>query len=1121
MNRTKSNSSEKIAHQIVYRTIAAAKDKRYALSNVRLNNKNHLYPAIAKSFSNYPQLKEVFAVSEFPSFDKIRKIPRIVLANCTLEDELIWLASVLSTYTDKLDLFVKIKNEYNENVYTKNLESALKNLEEIENQFGYSLWLVRSKIYCINFLYGIEKQEEYVENLIENGCYQNEFELHFILNYSDLIKDNNEYDEYKESIFEIYRNLNIDLDNIVHQVYRLAPDEIISSENYAKILHQEENRTIIDRYETYLYCLYCCVSKGIIDVSFIKRLKKIFKIEGEKILNNCYCFSEDVVDLKKYEFLSYNEYTKGNYEWFIKNDSENINLVASALANIDKNLEENNIKNSIINSVKNIFNNVNQKKELNFLKKHLAMNFGSYYSYQILNILSLLEKDVKEKFDDIIFLYDNPKSFIRMSVFKNLKIPSDIFDENISIKLLESLRLNDGEILLNIKEDIPENRYNNYYGLIKFQNKEYDESIKFFNKNIISTNNYIKRQAMVNLFNAYLEIKDNVKILDFFAEEIMDNGFIDNRINALKFFRDNYENLSLRPLINFSIFVDYLKKNKLIDPIFDLNLADLLDYVLMDLGIDSPLEILDVYDGKISNSIVYYLKNICTLNTIDSLMIYEELDDVELLRIQICQKLVDHDPDNSKTYRSEIAQITKSLEVNRLFECVETGRIFVDTESLKSILFENVSRGLEKCKEVLKTPDSDRTQKLKEILNNLFVGQYPQLKNVYLPKNDLESFYFNIVRNVINEFFSNPAYGLDTHVSTAIRHGWFEGYFTKPFVENYIYFEVNQGEYFINDYWKNILGLLDTKFGKDLARDLIACNKKVNETVKSYVNKKLQFDNLDGSEKNSLFNQFWSKEQHDQVSEFIKEDTLTEELFEKIFSVCWSNLESDLAIIRNDIDHSADQIIGQLDRITQKIVSSENRNQLSDHLSKIIQARESFHEKIQTIKNWFHISSDYGIESFQITHAVSVCIKQIDNCFGSGKPRIICADKSDYLNGKYFEGICKILFLLIQNAIIHNNFEEDDVLNLDLSIYGNCLSITSKNYISRDKDLHVLRDQLVIAHTNLTVNRACLEGGSGLSKIKVITEFDFKKQFDITLDVSDDYLFTVSILIKDINDLHN
>ena len=113
------------------------------------------------------------------------------------------------------------------------------------------------------------------------------------------------------------------------------------------------------------------------------------------------------------------------------------------------------------------------------------------------------------------------------------------------------------------------------------------------------------------------------------------------------------------------------------------------------------------------------------------------------------------------------------------------------------------------------------------------------------------------------------------------------------------------------------------------------------------------------------------------------------------------------------------------------------------------------------------------------------------------------------------------MFLLIQNAIIHNNFEEDDVLNLDLSIYDNYLSITSKNYISRDKDLHVLRDQLVIAHTNLTVNRACLEGGSGLSKIKVITEFDFKKQFDITLDVSDDYLFTVSILIKDINDLHN
>ena len=735
--------------------------------------------------------------------------------------------------------------------------------------------------------------------------------------------------------------------------------------------------------------------------------------------------------------------------------------------------------------------------------------------------LSNLDKSTNENFENLIFINKNPKTFLRILRSEEIEINDEMLVGNISMNLLLSLYNSDENILDGIKNDLPSSRYYNYFGLIKFQKKEYDQAIIFFKKNVKSSNSYIERQAMVNLFSAYIETKNNTKILDFFADEIINNGFVDSRVDALKYFEDNFDKEELFTEINFSILVDYLKKNKLIDPIFDLNLADLQDYVLMGLEIESPLALLEIYDKDVTDSIIYYLKNICTLNVIDSVPIYTQLDDVEFLRIQICQKLVEYDPENSKIYRSEIAQITKNVEVNKLFKVVETGRIFVDTESLKSILFENVSRGLEKCKEVLKTPDYDKAQKLKEILNNIYVGQYPLLKNVYLPKNELESFYFNIVRNVMNEFYFNPAYGLDTHVSTAIRHGWFEGYLTKPFIENHIYLEISNGQYIINQHWLDVLDKLDTKFRKELQSELIACNKKINDTINVYLNKKLQFDSLDGSEKNSLFNPFMSKDQHDEVTEFIKEDTLAEELFEKIFSVCWFNLEIDLENIRDDIDLSSIQIISNLDRIIEKIERSDHRNYLSNHLNNIIQAREGFHDKIKTIKSWFHISTDFGVESFQVTHAVSVCIKQIENCFGSGKPSIEFIDKPEYLNGKYFEGICKILFLLIQNAIIHNNFTSNDNLNLDLSIHDNSLLITSSNYISRLKNLNEFRETIAIAQTNLTVNRASLEGGSGLSKIKVIAEFDFKKKFDISLNVSDDYLFTVSILIKDINDLHN
>lgn len=1113
----KVNKFETLAHKLVFRKVAAAKEKRHALSIVKGENKNYLYPAIAKSIWSHRQLISTLVVSEFPNFDEIKKIPPIILKKGNLEDELIWTASILSMYKEKIELFAFLKNEYYNLLYNNEPQIALNKLDEIESIFGYSLWLIKSKIYCIYLKDGSTNQQEYIESIIEKKQYQNDFELQFIINYSNAIEDNKEYEEYKSTIKDIYKNLNIDYERVSHNLYRLAPDEVININNYDHILSQEEIRTIIDRYETFIFSLYSSVAKGLVSNVFLERLEKIFNIKNEYLIKNCYISYKSLYGFEKNDFHPYNEYTKGNYSWFLNNSIENLNLIASALANLDQNLEETSLKNKIINSLKNILNNINQKKEINFLKKHIALNFGNTYCYQILIALNEFENNHIDSFENILFLNKNPKTYIRL--LENNKIDDKDLNENISLILLKSLKINNIELLDKIKNLIPKNRFNNYLGIINLNNEDYTGALELFKYNENSSNNYIKRQAKINIFNTYLKANYSNKALEFFADEIINNGSIDNRIDAVEFFNKNYGEISILENINFSILVDYLKKNKLIDPIFDLNLSDLLDYVLIKHNIDSPIELFDFYNNNLSNSVKYYLKNICTLNIIDSLPIYMHLDEVELLRIQICQKLVDLDIDNTKQYRSEIAQITKNIEVSRLFKVVETGRIFVDTESLKPIVFESASRGLDKCKEFLSMDKHTINQKLKEILNSIYKDQYPQLKNVYLPKNELEESYFNISRNIIDEFYFNPAYGLDTHISTAIRHGWLEGYLTKPFIENRIHFELIYGKFKINEEWNSKLNNINVKFKKELQRDLIASNKKLNDGIKTYLNKKLQFDSIDGNEKNSLFNIFWLKDQHDEVVDFIKEDTLAEELIEKIFFICRNNLERDLTIIREDIDQFSEQMINQLDRISEKMVKSLDRNYLSDHLNSIIQAKENFHDKMLTVKSWFYISTDLGLESFPITHAVSVCIKQIENCFGTGKPNIIFNDKSEHLSGEYFEGLCKILFLLIQNAIIHNEFTDNDNLDLDLQIIDNTLHIVCSNLISTDKDIKQFRENLAVTQTNLTVNRACLEGGSGLSKIKVIAEFDFKKEFDIKLDVNNDYLFSVFIIIRDINDL--
>lgn len=69
----KTNKFENLAHQLIFRKLASAKEKRFVLSRVKLENKNYLYPAISKSISSHRQLLSTLVVSDFPAFNKIKK----------------------------------------------------------------------------------------------------------------------------------------------------------------------------------------------------------------------------------------------------------------------------------------------------------------------------------------------------------------------------------------------------------------------------------------------------------------------------------------------------------------------------------------------------------------------------------------------------------------------------------------------------------------------------------------------------------------------------------------------------------------------------------------------------------------------------------------------------------------------------------------------------------------------------------------------------------------------------------------------------------------------------------------------------------------------------------------
>ncbi|MDH2621146.1 hypothetical protein QDT42_11370 [Acinetobacter baumannii] len=1111
---------------LIYRSISPAKNRRRQVAIVKDQLDINDYPSFVDMIHSNQSLKNLVVVSEFPRFGRIKKVPLIVLNARNIKKELVWVASVLKKYELELKDFVHLKNEYYENVYSSELDRAEEIIDEIENKFGYSLWLVRSKIYVYKEKYGQKKQQEYVESLVENGNYQNDLELMQILNYSNAVEDNKEYQEHKKTITDIFDNyVNLNKTNVLHTIFRIVPEEILDVEDLYPLIAQDEIKTIIDRYESFVFTLVWSLVNEQIDYSIADKVIQIFSIEEELILKN----------VKKYiglfrgeniiipDYSDYNNYTIGNYEIFINGNYKNLNLSASALANLDEDSDFKNKKliDKIILSIRNILLNKNQSNEMDFIQKNNLINFGSYYSYQILSVLHNLKKNMKKNLEKIIFLDSNPKSLVNIVSDLNISLDEDVISKNISLSLLWAYKNKDIESLLMIKDNLPALRYNNYLGMIYIHYGKYFEAKECFEFNLLNGNDYSQKQARMNLLETYIRLDDKLKILEIFSEDIVNNGFIDSRYDVLKFFESNFRNRDLYKELDFSILVDYLKKNNEINYLFDINLSDLMECILDDNCVDTPSELLEHMEGRANLLLSYYFRNTCVTNILDSLLIFDSQDEVDNERIKICQILIILDPDNSKTYRSEIAQLTKNMEVNKLFTVVETGRIYVDTDGIKSLLWDSISKSLLKCKEALNSPSAEVSSKFKNILNTIYKDQYPVLKGVYLPENEIEEFYFYIVRNVIDNFYFNPAYGLDTNISTAIRHGWFGGYITAPLIDYEILLSKNGGKYNLTDFWNQAIIIIGSKESHKLEKEIISFSQKLDNIIVDYLENKLQISSIDSTNKNSFFNIFWTKDQHDEVIDFITEFTTTDEIFEKIFSICWRKVEENLNVIREDLKINSNIIKANLDKILQILSTSESRDKLSLYLDTIVNAREKLHENFETMCGWFFLSNDLGIEKFEVENAFLVCKKQIENCYGARIPNIKFNSELIELPGLYFEGICKIMFLLLQNVVIHNDNSSDLNVDLSLNFENSILSITCSNLIDENLNFEEFELKLFEAQKNLTVNRAREEGGSGLSKIKVIAEFDFNKDFDIKLNISTDRIFSARIDVSNIDDLYN
>src|SRR5690606_9169779 len=233
----------------------------------------------------------------------------------------------------------------------------------------------------------------------------------------------------------------------------------------------------------------------------------------------------------------------------------------------------------------------------------------------------------------------------------------------------------------------------------------------------------------------------------------------------------------------------------------EYNLYEILDEYLCFHNIDIK-EVTNINDLN-HEVLVYLLNKICAIDTIKYYFV--RIDDAEEFRLEILSYLSTIDDINKKSYQNEIDEINKKIAVRNVIKAVNNGRLFVDIDKLKEQLIEKYNDDFNRLLRIvsekkIKTLFGFNASKPRN-WETLIKEQINEDSNKY---NDADFIAFkNIYYEVREQFLFSKEYGLDSSLSTRIRHGALENQIRSVFEKlDLVTTKLNE-EYIDSEYWKS------------------------------------------------------------------------------------------------------------------------------------------------------------------------------------------------------------------------------------------------------------------------------------------------------------------------------
>lgn len=1113
--------------QLFRRTLHGGRNLRNGLAKARTIVDPSHYPNIVRELSRIPMYESLFAQLTFPmSLKAVRSYGR--LQEISTEGELMWTSSVLSHYVERLRVFVKLREQYYEAYNNANYELAVGILDSIQQTLGFSIWLLGNRLQLLQVTKGLEAQKNLVEEILSTKDI-NQFIAWITYFLSVRAEENVSYSSFKSELTDVLEESWIRDYTKLH----LLSFEFTSIENPGLPMAIEEPHPIIDRLETFISMalIYCANIKEGDRSHAIFTLEQLESIAEPQInrllmvLRGQYCAQESqLLELA-------DAYTEGRYEHVLSSHCDGIELLSRSYGYLGRHPPRCEKPSPRDQFVEHIY-------EVSVLSADASL------SRQKLKKLALLSPDRSIALEVAAFLERTPDYMgtgipstleITAALSRPLNNPwsamaidniagqpgwfsrlSEAHPNSLSIRLRGALISGDAGTIEDNAIKLPAYRKVMYIGHVNYHAGQFDAASENYLSATASDIEFISHQAKRAVFKAYYASERLYEAVQLAIDQVLQYPAAASSYPLEALARRYLNEESARSSIDLAVLLHLAVRH--CNAKLERDLSNVFENIIDAAEIDYPSSFRWRLEKYNATRLVYFLRYVCVPRILDDTTCFDTVEKIDQERIAICQLLLEIDQNNIDVYQAEIRAITRGCEVDVLLSKIQTSKIYVDEAGIRNSIEVSLSEPLSRYIKLLDSPNlAYQAEKLsKRISEMLTMKGHPEFKSLKLPATELEGLFNAMLLEAAAEFALNPAYGLDTHVSTSIRHGAFEGHLRRPLALEDLICIKSGKEYLLPSTWTRKLPALGAVDIENLQKLLGRFSQRYEELIHEYLKGKLHI-RLVGDDV-AMFDFHASSSEIKSLMDSITPNTTVHTLTERFMAHFWELTTRSLDAIRLDLlDYATKQMYSALDTLVRGVEFKMKHSEVAPFIDAVARARTNFQTAIEDVAGWFQRPTDLSRDPFDIEVATHVALQQIANCYVDN-PIHPCLDLTidEKIDGRMLDGLCEILFILLQNVIRHSGFGENEAEVTILSRReGDALILKCVSKLAEDVSINERRNNAVEAakwyERDSALRMARREGGSGLSKVWRIAEFDLRVHHTLELSVTDNHEFVVKL----------